>query len=116
MLNLLLASNQVFCQAPSNDKCDSAIFLCPEKTIQGTTRNSDIDTCQNCSDNNLFGSDSLQSTVWYEFNSNQVGDSLFVAIDIISLPLGIDAGGILQMRLIKKNNSCNRTCAGICNT
>jgi gliding motility-associated-like protein len=109
LLNLLLASNQVFCQAPSNDKCDSAIFLCPEKTIQGTTRNSDIDTCQDCSDNNLFGSDSLQSTVWYEFNSNQVGDSLFVAIDIISLPLGIDAGGILQMRLIKKNNSCNRT-------
>ena len=108
LLNLVWTSNSFFCQAPANDKCDSATFLCPEITSFGTTRNAEIDTCQHCSDFNLFGIDPLQSTIWYEFNTNQIGDSLFVTIDIIALPAGIDAGGVLELRLLKKNNSCNR--------
>jgi len=94
---------------PINNKCDSASFLCPEELIVGTTRFADVDTCQSCSDINLFGSNNLQATVWYEFNSNQVGDSLMLTIDILSLPNGIDVGDALQVRLLKKNNSCNPT-------
>lgn len=109
LLNLVLLCNQSFGQVPINNKCDSATFLCPLETVPGTTRNADVDTCQNCSDINLFGSNSLQSTIWYEFNTNQNGDSLFLTIDILSLPEGIEVGGAIQFRLLKKNNSCNPT-------
>ena len=106
LLNLVLVCNHLLCQVPINNKCDSATFLCPDEIIPGTTRNSDVDTCQNCSDVNLFGSNSLQSTIWYEFNTNQSGDSLFLTMDILSLPTGIEVGGAIQLRLLKKNNSC----------
>lgn len=103
---MVLCCNNSFCQTPANDKCDSSIFLCPNDIVSGTTRNADIDTCQNCSDVNLFGSNAIQSTVWYEFNTNQLGDSLLVTIDILALPVGIEVGGAIQLRVLKKNNSC----------
>jgi gliding motility-associated-like protein len=90
-----------------NDSCDSATFLCPQEIIFGTTRNASVDSCLNCSDINLFGLGSLQSTIWYEFNTNQFGDSVQITLDLLSVPSGIDAGGVLQLRLVKKNNSCN---------
>jgi gliding motility-associated-like protein len=109
LLNLFLACNQTYSQAPINNKCDSAIFLCPQIIASGTTRNADVDTCQNCSDIDLFGSGALQSTIWYEFNTNQIGDSLLVTLDLLAIPAGIEVGGVIQLRLLKKNNSCIRS-------
>ncbi len=61
----------------------------------------------NCSDYLLFDPVLPNSTIWYQFNSNNIGDSLQISIDIINIPFGIEVGGALQLRLVKKNNSCS---------
>lgn len=92
---------------PANNICDSATYLCPAEITSGTTRYADVDTCPNCSDFNLFGSTNLQATVWYEFNTNQTGGSVFLTMDILLPPTIPNLDGAIQLRIVKKNNSCS---------
>lgn len=106
LLNIVLGCNLVFSQQPSNDRCSDAQTLCDSVWMSGSTKFATIDTCSNCSDNYLFDPETPFATIWYSFNTNAIGDSLKITVDILSIPLGIEVWGALQLRLIKKNNSC----------
>jgi len=107
LLNLFWICNQLNAQVPYNDNCDSSQLLCPNVYFLGSTNDATVDTCITCSDYLLFDPATANATIWYKFNSNNIGDSLNILIDIINIPFGVEVGGALQLRLVKKNNSCS---------
>ena len=106
LLNIVLGCNLIFSQQPLNDLCSDAQTLCDSVWTSGSTKFATIDTCSNCSDNYLFNPATPFATIWYSFNTNTIGDSLKITLDITSIPFGIEVGGVLQLRLVKTNNSC----------
>lgn len=96
----------------ANDDCLGSLYLCPEVIYQANNIGASSNACAGCEDGATSSGNfcfEVNNTVWFTFQTNNVGGDATVFINNISCLSGVDQNQNLQAVVIEAAVPCNES-------
>jgi gliding motility-associated-like protein len=95
-----------------NDDCTGALYLCPEVIYQANNIGATSSVCAGCEDGSTAAGNScfeIDNTVWFSFQTNNIGGTAIVELSNISCLSGTDQNQNIQAVIIEAGTACDES-------
>ncbi len=95
-----------------NDDCTGALYLCPEVIYQANNIGATNSVCAGCEDGSSTAGNScfeIDNTVWFSFQTNNLGGAATVLLNNISCLVGTDQNQNIQAVMIEAGTACDES-------